>query len=86
MSRLSLLAGGLIAATGAAHFAAPQVFESVSKMSFPNNTRKWVYGNGATEVALGLALIPRKTRKAGLAGLAAYGAFLGGKTALARRG
>ncbi|HEY3014214.1 MAG TPA: hypothetical protein VGJ41_03850 [Nocardioides sp.] len=81
---LPRLLGGLIAATGAAHFAAPKAFEPVSSLAFPNDTRSWVYRNGAAEVAIGAALMTRKTRKLGLAGLAAYGAFLGSRVVTSR--
>lgn len=71
--------GILLAATGAAHFAAPQVFEPVSAAAFPEDTRSWVYRNGATELAIGLAVAGRRTRKLGLAAFAGYGAWLGSR-------
>ncbi|MBW8482453.1 hypothetical protein [Actinomadura parmotrematis] len=73
--------GIALAATGAAHFAAPQVFEPVSKLAFPEDTGAWIKRNGATELALGVALALTPTRKLGLAGLAAYTAFLGARGA-----
>jgi uncharacterized membrane protein len=73
------LAGLLLAGTGAAHFAAPQVFDPISKAAFPDDTRQWTYRNGATEVALGLALTTRKTRLLGLAGTAGYTYWLAGR-------
>ena len=73
------LAGLLLAGTGAAHFAAPQVFEPITKTAFPEDTRQWTYRNGAIEVALGLALTTRKTRLLGLAGTAGYGYWLSGR-------
>ncbi|MFC9973295.1 hypothetical protein ACFVH6_20620 [Spirillospora sp. NPDC127200] len=74
-------AGLALAATGAAHFAAPQMFEPISKLAFPQDTAAWIKRNGATELALGLALTTEKTRKAGLIGTAVYTAWLGARTA-----
>jgi uncharacterized membrane protein len=70
------IAGILLVGTGAAHFAAPRFFDPISKAAFPEDTRQWTYRNGATEVALGLALTTRKTRLLGLAGTAAYAYWL----------
>ncbi|WP_030166268.1 hypothetical protein [Spirillospora albida] len=77
-------AGLALAATGAAHFAAPQAFASITKQAFPTDTDAWIKRNGATELALGLALTAERTRKAGLAGLAAYTVWLGARTAMNR--
>ncbi|MDL4774762.1 MULTISPECIES: hypothetical protein [Thermomonosporaceae] len=77
-------AGLVLAATGAAHFAAPKAFEPVSRLPFPNDTRAWIKRNGAAELALGLALTADRTRKAGLAGVAAYTLWLGARTAYNR--
>ncbi|MFC0039964.1 hypothetical protein [Actinomadura rayongensis] len=74
-------AGLVLAATGAAHFAAPGAFAPVTRIAFPENTRAWIQRNGATEIALGLALTARRTRRAGLAGTALYAAWLGARTA-----
>jgi hypothetical protein len=70
------LAGILLAGTGAAHFAAPQLFDPISKAAFPENTRQWTYRDGAIEVALGLAMTSKKTRLLGLAGTAGYAYWL----------
>ncbi|GLY81194.1 hypothetical protein [Actinoallomurus iriomotensis] len=70
------IAGILLAGTGAAHFAAPQVFDPISKAAFPDDTRQWTYRNGAIEVALGLALTTKRTRLLGLAGTAGYAGWL----------
>lgn len=75
-SRLLPLIGLALAATGAAHFAVPETFEQVSKPVFPDDTREWVMRNGATEVALGLALLPKRTRKLGVVGLLGYTGWL----------
>jgi hypothetical protein len=70
------IAGLLIAGTGAAHFAAPELFTPITKAAFPENTREWTYGVGAMEVGLGLAVTSKKTRLLGLVGTAAYGYWL----------
>jgi uncharacterized membrane protein len=66
------LVGLLIAGTGVAHFAAPQLFNPITKAAFPENTREWTYRAGAMQVALGLAVTSKKTRLLGLAGTAGY--------------
>ncbi|MQY07845.1 hypothetical protein [Actinomadura macrotermitis] len=80
---MSLLraAGLVLAATGAAHFAAPKAFEPISRLPFPNDTDAWIKRNGATELALGLAVSLKKTRKIGVAGTVAYTAWLGARVA-----
>ncbi|SDD66649.1 DoxX family protein [Actinokineospora iranica] len=77
--RSARVVGLLIAGTGAAHFAAPQVFEPVSAKAFPKDTRQWVYRNGATEIVLGAAVAGRRTRKLGVLGLLAYAGWLGSR-------
>lgn len=75
--RIGFRAGGAgLAATGVAHFVAPQPFESISKVAFPEDTRRWVYQNGFTELLLGLALAFRRTRIVGSLGGLAYVVFL----------
>ncbi|MGH3726649.1 MAG: hypothetical protein ACRDUS_21285 [Mycobacterium sp.] len=75
--RIGFRAGGAgLAATGVAHFVAPQPFESLSKVAFPEDTRRWVYQNGVTELLLGLALAFRRTRIVGSLGGLAYIGFL----------
>jgi len=69
--------GLLIAAVGAAHFAAPDAFEEVTRVAFPENTKEWVQRNGASEIAIGSALMLKKTRKLGLAALLGYTGWLG---------
>lgn len=69
-------AGILLAGTGALHFAAPKVFEPISRVAFPTDTRQWIYRNGATELALGLAIANRRTRRAGALGFSAYTLWL----------
>ncbi|MDN3354661.1 hypothetical protein [Actinomadura sp. DC4] len=70
------IAGILLAGTGAAHFAAPQLFDPISKAAFPENTRQWTYRDGALELALGLAMTSKKTRLLSLAGTAGYAYWL----------
>ncbi|WP_205914000.1 MULTISPECIES: hypothetical protein [Nocardiaceae] len=66
-----------LAATGAAHFVVPEAFEGITKLPFPKDTRTWISRNGATELAVGVAIAYPKTRKIGLVGLAAYVGWLG---------
>ena len=73
------LAGIVLAGTGAAHFAAPQVFDPISRAAFPDDPRQATYRNGAIEVALGLALTTKRTRLLGLAGSAGYAYWLAGR-------
>lgn len=79
MAKLVNAFGLLLAGTGAAHFAAPKLFEGVSAIAFPDNTRQWVYRNGAAEVAIGLTLANRRTRKLGAVGLLGYVGWLGSR-------
>ena len=71
--------GLVLAGVGAAHFVVPAAFEPVSRKAFPRDTRRWVVRNGVTEVALGLAIAGRRTRRVGVLGLAGYGAWLGAR-------
>lgn len=84
-SKLTSLAGLGLAATGAAHFVAPQLFEPITKPVFPEDTSTWIKRNGASELAIGLAIAVPATRKLGLVGLAAYGAHLGARAAAAAK-
>lgn len=65
------------ASSGFAHFVAPKPFIAISAPIFPEDTEKWVKINGASEAAIGLALLDRRTRPFGVIGLLAYGAYLG---------
>ena len=69
--------GFLLASLGAAHLAAPDAFEEVTKVAFPENTKEWVMRNGITETTLGVALMLEKTRKLGVLGLLGYTGWLG---------
>lgn len=66
-----------LAATGAAHFVVPEAFEGITKRPFPRDTRTWISRNGATELAVGVAIAYPKTRKIGLLGLGTYVGWLG---------
>lgn len=76
--------GFLVAALGAAHFAAPDAFEEVTKMAFPENTKDWVMRNGAAESAIGVAMMLKPTRKLGVLGLLGYTGWLGYNAANAK--
>lgn len=68
--------GAALAAMGLSHFAFPQVFEKITAPAFPQHTRRYVYGNGAVETALGVGLVVPQTRKFALAGVLAYVGYL----------
>ncbi|WP_024803148.1 hypothetical protein [Nocardia sp. BMG51109] len=70
-----------LAGTGAAHFTAPQLFDTITGVAFPRHTRQWTYRNGGTELLLGLAITFRRTRVLGAVGLLAYVGFLGSRFA-----
>ena len=74
---LPTVAGVALAATGAAHFVAPDAFRPITEPVFPDDTRTWTYRNGASELAIGTAIAIPATRKIGLVGLAVYVGFLG---------
>ena len=69
--------GFLVTALGAAHFAAPQAFEEVTRTAFPENTQDWVMRNGAAETAIGVAMMFKPTRRLGVAALLGYAGWLG---------
>ncbi|MBB3605065.1 putative membrane protein [Mycolicibacterium sp. BK556] len=75
------LTGVVVAVTGLSHFVRPELFESATKSAFPDNTLQHTYIDGGIETAIGLALVVPKTRKLALAGLVAYGAYLGANIA-----
>lgn len=75
------LTGVVVAVTGLSHFVRPELFESATKSAFPDNTLAHTYIDGGIETAIGLALVVPKTRKLALAGLVAYGAYLGANVA-----
>lgn len=73
--------GLLLAVTGLAHFAKPAAFQAITERAFPDDVRRHTYIDGGIETALGLGLVAGKTRKFAIAGLLAYGAYLGASVA-----
>lgn len=71
------LGGAVVAVTGLSHFVRPGIYESLTAAAFPDNIRTHTYIDGGIETAIGLGLISPKTRKFAVAGLVAYGAYLG---------
>jgi uncharacterized membrane protein len=68
---------GLAAATaGVAHFIKPELFESITKGAFPDDTVKAIKINGSLETAIGLGLAVPQARKLALVGLVGYGTYL----------
>ena len=76
-SPLPTLAGVGLAATGIAHFVAPQAFLGITRGPFPADTDTWVLRNGACETVVGAAIAVPRTRTLGYVGLAAYVGWLG---------
>jgi uncharacterized membrane protein len=66
-----------LAATGIAHFIAPDAFIGLTKSAFPEDTDAWVKRNGAAETVVGLTLVVPRTRRLGKLGLLAYLGWLG---------
>lgn len=83
-AQVPTIAGIALAATGAAHFVAPDAFKVITEPIFPKDTRTWTYRNGASELAIGTAIAVPATRKVGLVALAGYVGFLGYRAVLAR--
>ncbi|MGN7778031.1 hypothetical protein ACTJJE_00745 [Mycolicibacterium sp. 22603] len=71
------LAGVSLVGAGLAHFVAPQLFESITKPAFPNDTARHIKTNGTIETALGVGLLVPKTRKLALLGALGYVGYLG---------
>lgn len=61
---------GLFTVAGVMHFVAPSVYARIVPPALPA-PRALVYASGAAEIAGGLGLLPRRTRKAAGLGLAA---------------
>lgn len=79
------LVGAGLASAGLSHFVAPRLFGWISRPVFPEDTGKWVKVNGAAETGIGLALLDRRTRLAGVAGALVYVAYLGERAVTAIR-
>jgi uncharacterized membrane protein len=77
-NRVARFSGLALAGTGLAHFTSPALFEAITKLSVPRNTRQHVYTNGSIETVLGLTFASRQTRSLGAVGLIGYLAYLGG--------
>ena len=80
-SRVSKLAGLVVAGVGLSHFTSPQLFDGITKAAFPRNTRQRVYIHGGVETALGLGLSSAKTRPLAVVGTVGYVAYLAGNAA-----
>ncbi|MGW5867795.1 DoxX family protein [Streptomyces sp. NPDC055239] len=67
-SRSPMLLAGLLAGAGAAHFAAPRLFDHTVPRVLPGSPRTWTYVSAVVEfgLAAGVAL-PRTRRPAALA-------------------
>ncbi|CRZ16446.1 DoxX family protein [Mycolicibacterium neworleansense] len=77
-SKLAKLVGLSVVGAGISHFVKPQLFESITKPAFPNDTRTHIYTNGGIETAIGLGLLLPKTRKLATIGTLGYVAYLAG--------
>ena len=69
-------AGLAVAGIGLSHFTSPQLFDGITKVAFPRNTRQHLYINGGIETALGLGLSSAKTRQLAIVGTLGYVAYL----------
>jgi uncharacterized membrane protein len=78
--------GVALAATGLSHFVKPQIYDGMTAVAFPNNTRRHVYIDGAIETAIGVGLVAPRTRKFALAGAAGYLGYLTYGAVRSRRG
>jgi uncharacterized membrane protein len=77
-NRLARFSGLALAGAGLSHFTSPRLFEAVTKVAFPRNTRQHVYTNGSIETMLGLGFSSRQTRSLAIVGLIGYIFYLGG--------
>ncbi|MFJ8752446.1 DoxX family protein [Streptomyces sp. NPDC102441] len=58
-----LLLAGLMAAAGAAHFAAPGPFDALVPRALPGSPRTWTRASGVAELALAAGLAVPRTRR-----------------------
>ncbi|MDA2894946.1 hypothetical protein PDG61_28810 [Mycolicibacterium sp. BiH015] len=66
-----------VVAIGLMHFVFPTAFEPLNRwLGFTENTRRYVYANGAVETAIGLLLARPGTRPISASLGAAYGLYL----------
>ncbi|MDO0929206.1 hypothetical protein QQY24_28740 [Streptomyces sp. TG1A-8] len=70
--RSPLLLAGLLAAAGAAHFAAPRRFDATVPRLLPGSPRAWTYGSGAVELALAAGIAAPPTRAVAAKAAAAF--------------
>jgi uncharacterized membrane protein len=70
--RSPLLLAGLLAAAGAAHFAAPRRFDATVPRALPGSPRAWTYGSGAVELALAAGIAAPRTRAVAAKAAAAF--------------
>jgi uncharacterized membrane protein len=75
------LAGLAVAGIGLSHFTSPELFDGMTKVAFPRNTRQRVYLHGGVETALGLGLSSARTRPLAIVGTIGYVAYLAGNAA-----
>lgn len=77
-TRYSGWRGLVVTGIGVSHFIWPQWFDSINRLGFPENPRRFVYINGTVETTIGLLMTYPPTRKLSLALSAAYVVHLGG--------
>ncbi|GGV29754.1 membrane protein [Streptomyces filipinensis] len=70
--RSPLLLAGLLAAAGAAHFAAPRPFDATIPRRLPGPPRAWTYGSGVLELALAAGIAVPRTRTVAAKAAAAF--------------
>lgn len=68
--RSARIIGGMFAGAGISHFARPDFFEAIVPRWFPNAALA-NQASGAAEIVCGLAMFPRRTRRAAAFGLLA---------------
>jgi uncharacterized membrane protein len=72
-TRSALVLSGLLAGSGALHFAVPKPFDAIVPKALPGSPRLWTKASGAAELAVAAAVALPRTRRLG--GLAAAGLF-----------
>ncbi|MEU2065140.1 hypothetical protein [Streptomyces sp. NPDC013455] len=70
--RSPLLLAGLLAAAGAAHFAAPRQFDAIVPRLLPGSPRTWTHVSGAVELALAAGIAAPRTRAVAAKAAAAF--------------
>ena len=77
-NRAARFSGLALAGAGLSHFTSPRLWEPITKLSFPRDTRQHVYTNGGIETVLGLGFGSRQTRSLAIVALIGYLGYLGG--------